>query len=39
MKPEAEMPANYVTVGKMMGMDWMEGDEMAKYAAWKKRGK
>ncbi len=39
MKPEAEMPANYVTVGKMMGMDWMEGDEMAKYEAWKKRKK
>ena len=30
---------NMVRTAKMMGMDWMEGDEMAKYEAWKKRKK
>jgi len=31
VKPEADMPDNYRQVGIMMGMDWMKGDEMAKY--------
>jgi hypothetical protein len=39
LKPEAALPENYVTLGKMMGMDWMKGDEMAKYEARKKRKK
>jgi len=26
MKPEAELPGNYLIMGKMMGMDWMKGD-------------
>jgi hypothetical protein len=39
MKPEAAMPANYVTIAKMMGMDWMKGDEMAQYEAWQKKEK
>lgn len=31
MQPEAELPENYVVMGKMMGMHWMKGDELAKY--------
>ena len=37
MKPEAPLPENYVALGKMMGMDWMKGDELARYEAWKDR--
>jgi uncharacterized protein (DUF169 family) len=39
MKPEAALPENYVALGKMMGMDWMKGDELAGYEAWKERKK
>lgn len=31
MRPEPEIPGNYVEMAKMMGMGWLEGDEMAKY--------
>jgi hypothetical protein len=31
MHPEAELPENYVELGKMIGMRWMKGDELAKY--------
>lgn len=31
VKPEADMPDNYRKLGQMMGMDWMQGDELAKY--------
>ena len=31
MKPEAELPENYVVLGRMIGMEWMKGDELAKY--------
>ncbi len=31
MQPEAELPENYVVMGKMMGMHWMKGNELAKY--------
>jgi len=31
MHPEAELPKNYVQLGKIIGMSWMEGDELGKY--------
>jgi uncharacterized protein (DUF169 family) len=31
MHPEAELPENYVELGKMIGMRWMKGNELAKY--------
>jgi uncharacterized protein (DUF169 family) len=31
MHPEAELPKNYVELGKRIGMRWMKGDELAKY--------
>ncbi len=31
MHPEADLPKNYVELGKMIGMSWMKGDELAKY--------
>lgn len=31
MKPEADLPSNYVELGKKMGMKWMKGDELKKY--------
>ena len=31
MKPEADLPANYVELGHKMGMKWMKGDELKKY--------
>lgn len=31
VKPEPELPENYVRLGKMIGMDWMKGDELKQY--------
>jgi len=31
MHPQPELPANYVELGKLMNMSWMEGDELSKY--------
>ncbi len=39
MKPESALPENYVTTGKLMGMDWLSGDELAKYTSWQNRNK
>jgi len=31
MQPEHELPENYVELGKMMGMEYVKGDEIGKY--------
>lgn len=31
MHPESDLPKNYVELGRMIGMDWIQGDELAKY--------